>query len=36
VTSGLWSQHWVYWVGPIGGALLAAFLYDALILRRSR
>lgn len=30
----LWTQHWVYWIGPIGGALLAGFLYDGLILAR--
>ncbi|GMU36322.1 MAG: aquaporin [Phycisphaerae bacterium] len=30
-TSHLWSQHWVYWVGPIAGGLLAAFLYDGLV-----
>lgn len=32
-TSALWSQHWVYWVGPILGELVAAFLYDGLILK---
>ncbi len=31
-TSDLWSQHWVYWVGPIIGALLAAFVYDKFIM----
>ena len=25
--SGVWSEHWVYWVGPIFGAILGAFLY---------
>ena len=28
------SQHFVYWVGPVAGALLAAFLYDGLIMER--
>nr|XP_033337306.1 aquaporin-like isoform X1 [Megalopta genalis] len=22
-----WSHHWVYWFGPIGGALLSSFIY---------
>lgn len=29
----LWSQHWVYWLGPIAGAVLAAVLYDAIVLK---
>jgi len=32
-TADLWAQHWVYWVGPVLGAVLAAVLYDRLILR---
>ncbi|MFQ5492241.1 MAG: MIP/aquaporin family protein [Phycisphaerae bacterium] len=34
VTSALWSQHWVYWVGPVVGGLIAAFSYDLLILKK--
>jgi glycerol uptake facilitator-like aquaporin len=25
--SGTWSDHWVYWIGPIAGALIGALLY---------
>jgi aquaporin Z len=31
-TSALWSQHWVYWVGPVGGSVAAAWIYEALIM----
>lgn len=27
LVSGVWTAAWAYWVGPIAGALLAAFLY---------
>jgi MIP family channel proteins len=27
VAANFWSNHWVYWVGPIAGALLAALAY---------
>ncbi|ROT65368.1 hypothetical protein C7M84_016674 [Penaeus vannamei] len=26
--SGAWSYHWVYWVGPALGGLLAAFTHE--------
>lgn len=26
IVSGVWSEHWVYWVGPYTGALLAWFV----------
>lgn len=27
LVAGAWAHHWIYWVAPIGGALLAAFVY---------
>jgi aquaporin TIP len=32
LVSGFWGDAWIYWVGPILGALLAAFAYDLLYL----
>jgi aquaporin TIP len=32
VASGEWVGHVAYWVGPIAGALLAAFLWEYLLL----
>lgn len=26
--SGTWTAHWVYWVGPLSGAILGALLYS--------
>jgi aquaporin TIP len=34
LVAGLWEGHWIYWVGPIAGGVVAATLYDLLILRR--
>lgn len=25
-----WSHHWIYWFGPIGGALLSSFMYKTI------
>ncbi len=33
--SGLWADHWVYWLGPILGSVLAARLYDDLLMQSS-
>jgi aquaporin NIP len=33
LATGLWSSHWIYWVGPILGALTGAGLYQALRVR---
>ncbi|XP_066532618.1 aquaporin-4 isoform X1 [Hoplias malabaricus] len=30
VITGHWENHWVYWVGPLIGAVLAAALYEYL------
>ncbi len=30
LASGTWSDHWVYWVGPVAGALLGAAAYGYL------
>jgi MIP family channel proteins len=35
VASGFWANHGVYWVGPLGGAVAAAWLYDAVFLKKS-
>jgi len=32
--SGTWKSWWVYWVGPVAGGIVAASLYDGLIIKR--
>jgi aquaporin Z len=34
LVSGIWSFHVYYWIGPIIGAVLAALLYDRVLLDR--
>jgi aquaporin TIP len=33
VVSGMWGEGWIYYVGPVLGGLLAAFLFEYLYLR---
>lgn len=35
VAANFWANHGVYWVGPLAGGVLAAWLYDFLCLRHS-
>jgi MIP family channel proteins len=30
LASGTWTDHWVYWAGPVAGALLGALVYTYL------
>ncbi len=30
VASGAWTAHWLYWLGPIAGMVMAAWTYEAL------
>lgn len=31
LAAGVWTSHWVYWVGPIVGAVLGALSYDRIL-----
>lgn len=30
LSGGVWTAHWLYWVGPVLGALMGALTYEAL------
>src|SRR5207248_7181544 len=36
LVGNFWGEGWIYWLGPIVGALVAAFLYVSLYLRPAR
>ncbi len=33
LVSGNWTAHWVYWVGPIVGAIIGAVIYEYLFIK---
>jgi MIP family channel proteins len=33
VVAGIWADHWIYWVGPLLGALIAAVLANQVFLK---
>jgi MIP family channel proteins len=35
VVGGVWNHHWIYWVGPIAGAVAAGWIYTWLFLPRT-
>jgi glycerol uptake facilitator-like aquaporin len=30
LVAGVWTSHWIYWVGPIVGAVLGALAYQLI------
>ncbi len=35
VAANHWTNHGVYWIGPLAGGVIAAWLYDTLFLKKS-
>lgn len=33
LVGGFWDDHWVYWIGPVAGGIVAAVAYDLVVLR---
>eukprot|EP00918_Siedleckia_nematoides_P070300 GHVU01153452.1.p1 GENE.GHVU01153452.1~~GHVU01153452.1.p1 ORF type:complete len:281 (+),score=24.85 GHVU01153452.1:141-983(+) len=31
IIAGQWENHWIYWVGPIAGGVLAGIIYDFIL-----
>lgn len=36
LASGFWVNHLVYWIGPILGGVVAALVYDNLLLEKKK
>ena len=36
LVSGSWADHWIYWIGPLLGGVLAGLLYQFVFINRPR
>jgi len=36
VATGVWTHHWVYWVGPLAGGPLAVLVYECCFMAAAR
>ncbi len=36
LVAGEWADHWIYWIAPLGGGLLAALVYQFSFINRPR
>ncbi len=36
LVAGAWDNHWIYWIGPLVGAALAAWIYEFVFLRSEK
>ncbi len=36
LAAGVWDNHWIYWIGPLVGAALAALIYEFVFLRSEK
>lgn len=36
LVGGYWTVWWVYWAGPLLGGIVAALLYDGVLLNREQ
>ena len=34
LADGVWDGHWIYWIGPLAGAAMAAFVYEGFYVGR--
>ena len=34
IVANVWADHWIYWLGPAIGAVLAALVYEFVFLER--
>ncbi len=34
IAADIWTDHWIYWIGPLGGAAVAAAIYDSVFTER--